>query len=153
MRKQGLVILAFLGLVLGLAGPASAQCLGLGGANYTPQLGVTCSLPLTQASVAVVGTVGGPTQVVAAVAGQKIYVTSINMVGAATATIALTYGTGTNCATGNTALTGTITITTAGAGLTVGDGNGALLIVPAGNALCTTIGTAVAPGWIAYAQF
>jgi len=152
MRKLG-ILAAFLGLVLWPAGPASAQCLGLGGVNYTPPLGVTCALPLTQNTVSVTGTVGGPTQVVAAVAGQKIYVTSINMIGAATATIAFTYGTGTNCATGNTALTGTITITTAGAGVTIGDGNGVVLVVPAGNALCTTIGTATAPGWIAYAQF
>jgi len=144
--------LALLGLLW--AGPAAAQCLGIGGVASTPQLGVTCSLPLTQQTISITGTVAGATQIIAAVTGQKIYVTSINMFAStATSTITFSYGTGTNCGTGTTALTGAMIIAASSAGLTVGDGNGVVLVVPASNALCVTIATQTAPGFLAYAQF
>jgi len=92
------------------------------------------------------------TQFVPAVAGKSIYITQITLRALTTAVVTLSYGTGTNCGTGTT----TILVYTAGAvaeNILDGTGNGALYVVPQGNALCMTIATAAASGWVSWAQF
>jgi hypothetical protein len=108
-------------------------------------------VPATQASV-IVGTVATITQVIPAVTGKSIYITNISLHPAATSVVTLSYGTGTNCGTGTTAFYGPATFQ-AGESIYDGTGNGAIFVVPQSNAVCITIATAVAPGWLSYAQF
>ena len=109
-------------------------------------------VPATTTTISVTGTVATITQIVAAVTGQRIYVTNISLTPVATSVVTFSTGTGTNCGTGTTALTGAQTFTT-GQTYRSGTGNGAILVTPVSGALCITITTAVAPGSIAYAQF
>ncbi len=97
------------------------------------------------------------TQIVALSGSKVIYVTSYDFDVLASATAAggfyLEYGTGTACATGTTALTPTKSYP-AGGGISRGGSLGAILTVPAGNALCivTTAAQPVAID-VSYAQF
>lgn len=107
-------------------------------------------VPATMAS-ATFSAVTAITQIVPAIAGQRIYITNITVHPAATSVLTLSYGTGTNCGTGTTAFySGTFQ---AGENVYDGVGNGAIFVIPVGNALCVTIATAVATGWVSYAQF
>ena len=93
------------------------------------------------------------TQLVALSSGKKIYVTSWDVIAAGAGNITLEYGTGTNCGTGTTALTGAYNLT-AQAGVAKGNGLGPVLVVPAGNALCALTSAAVQiSGSVAYTQF
>lgn len=76
-------------------------------------------------------------EILALTASKKIYVTSFNIMAAGTVNVTFKYGTGTNCGTGTTVLTGAYPLT-AQAGVAIGSGTGAVLVVPAGNALCLT---------------
>lgn len=109
-------------------------------------------VPATTTQISVTGTVAVATQIIAAVTGQRIYVTNISLTPVATSVVTFTAGTGVNCGTGTVSLTGAQTFTT-GQTYRVGTGNGAVLVTPVSFALCITIATAVAPGSIAYAQF
>ena len=91
-------------------------------------------------------------QIIPAITGQRIYITNISIHPASTAVVTLSYGTGTNCGTGTTVFYGPATFQ-AGENVYVGSGNGAIFAVPVSQAVCITIGTAVAPGWISYSQF
>jgi hypothetical protein len=100
------------------------------------------------ASVAVAVSAAGTVQLVAAVMGKAIYVTDWDVVAGGTGTFSLEYGTGTNCATGTTALTGTYPATAQ-----FGRAGTGHLFIPAGNALCiVTGGAAASQGFVAYAQ-
>lgn len=93
------------------------------------------------------------TQVVALSSGKKIYVTNFNLHSAGTTTAKLVYGTGSNCGTGTTDLTDLYDLT-ASDGMVVGNGLGAVLIVPASNALCVFDSGAIhVGGSLAYTQF
>lgn len=93
------------------------------------------------------------TQVVALSAGKKIYVTNFNLHAAGTTGSKLVYGTGSNCGTGTTDLTDLYDLT-ASDGMVVGNGLGAVLIVPASNALCVFNNAAIhVGGSLAYTQF
>ncbi len=93
------------------------------------------------------------TQLVALSSGRKIYVTSYDVVAGGTGNITFEYGTGSNCATGTTALTGAYNLT-AQNGIAKGNGEGPVLVVPAGNALCVLTSAAVQmSGSVATAQF
>lgn len=93
------------------------------------------------------------TQLVAAVAGQSIYVTSWDVIAAGTGNLTLEYGTGVSCGTGTTTLTGAYNLT-AQSGIAKGNGLGPVLIVPSGNALCALTSAAVQmSGSVAYSQF
>ena len=100
------------------------------------------------------------TQIVAVppTATQSIYVMSENFIVGNGASNPNTFqwvaGTGVNCATGQTTLTGSYSFN-AQSGIAMGSGFGPVLIVPAGNALCaTTTGTTVAiAGNITYRVF
>lgn len=93
------------------------------------------------------------TQIVALSSGQKIYVSGGAIVSSGTNTITLKYGTGANCGTGTTSLTGPMAFT-AQTGVGFNSGFGASVVVPAGNALCITTSAAVQlSGWMSYAQY
>jgi hypothetical protein len=139
MRRIPMNIRAWLVLALALCGgPAAAQ-----------QSVVT---PATSASIPIAGTVAAATKIVSGAAGKSIYVTAIALVPVATSVVTLTSGTGTNCGTNTANVTGAMTFN-AGQVLAVGDGFGAVLVVPQGADLCLTIATAAAPGSLSYAQF
>lgn len=110
-------------------------------------------VPATQASVPIIISTSATTQLVALATGQSIYVTSWDVLSAGSGTIQLVYGTGTNCVTGQGNVTGVYTLGT-NVGLTKGNGNGAILVIPSGNALCaTTVGAVVYGGSLSYARF
>ena len=100
------------------------------------------------ASVPIAVSVAGTVQLVAAVSGKAIYVTDWDVVTGGTGTFELEYGTGTNCATGTAAVTGTYPATAQSGRAGVGH-----LFIPAGNALCIVItGVAAPQGFLAYTQ-
>lgn len=110
-------------------------------------------VPATTATVAIVGTASGASaRIVTGISGKSIYVTGGALIPVATAVVTFTTGTGTNCGTGSSNLTGAMTFA-AGQILTFGGGNGTTLVVPAGQDLCITIATAAAPGFIAFSIF
>jgi hypothetical protein len=93
------------------------------------------------------------TQLVAAVASRAIYVTAWDAIAAGTTNFTFEYGTGSNCASGTTALTGAYSLV-AQFGAAKGSGLGPVLVVPAGNALCAVSSAAVqVSGSLAYTQF
>lgn len=130
-----------------LALPALALVLGVVQANA--QAGQP---PSTTATAPITGTIAAATVLVAGLAGQRIYVTAIQLVPVATSVVTFTSGTGAGCGTGTANVTGAMTFA-AGQTLALGDGFGAIWALPLGASLCITIATAVAPGSIAYAIF
>jgi hypothetical protein len=109
-------------------------------------------VPATTDTISITGTVAARTKIVTGSAGKSIYVTALMLVPAATSAVTFSYGTGTDCGTGTTNLTGTMTFNT-GQTVTLGSGYGTVLRVPAGNDLCITVSTAAAPGTLSYAIF
>lgn len=121
-------------------------------ASVSPALAQTALQATTQYQIPIAGTVAASTKIVSNVSGKRIYVTALLLAPVATAVVTLTYGTGTNCGTGTTAITGAMTFAT-GQPINFGDGSGAVFVLPPSNDLCLTIATAAAPGSLAYAQF
>lgn len=138
MRKLGLVFLLALALTAGWA--------------QMPTRSQAPVVPSTQAQISIAGTVAAATEIIPLTAGQRIYVTGINLIPLATSVVTFTSGTGTNCGTNTTSVTGAMTFA-AGQTLNYGTGNGAVLVATVSHALCITIATAVAPGSLAYAKF
>ncbi len=104
------------------------------------------------ASVAISMSTATTTELVPAQSGQQIFVTHYNVVAAGTGNFKLVYGTGSNCGTGTTDLTGNYNLT-AQAGVAVGVGLGVVAIVPPGRALCATNSAAVGMyGLVSYSQ-
>lgn len=92
------------------------------------------------------------TQLVALSGTTQIRVTSLSLIAGGTGNATFVYGTGSNCATGLTSLTGAYNLT-AQSGLALGAGLGNVLIAPAGQALCITTSAAVQmSGHVTYAQ-
>jgi hypothetical protein len=107
----------------------------------------------TPASVAISVSTATTTQLVAISGSTKIYVTSFDVIAGGTGNITFEYGTGSTCGTGTTTLTGAYNLT-AQAGIAKGNGLGAILVVPAGNALCVLTSAAVQmSGSVSYQQF
>lgn len=125
-----------------------ALCLSLGLTSAQAQQ----LTPTTTNTIAVVGTVAAITKIISNVSGRFIYITGINLIPVATASVILSSGTGTNCGTNTAALTGTM-IFAAGQTLTSGSGLGVILAAPVSSDICITIGTAAAPGFISYSVF
>jgi hypothetical protein len=103
------------------------------------------SIPLNASTTSAV-------QVIALVAGQKIYVCAITVLGGGTTpTFSLVFGTATNCATGQVALITAIAIPTTAPAATI---HGPVGVGAAGNALCTLLaGTSpTAKGVLSYVQ-
>jgi hypothetical protein len=113
----------------------------------------TVSQVQSDSSAAINVSTAATTTLVALASGKSIYVTAWDIVVAAADNVTLEYGTGTNCGTGTTALTGPYNLAANG-GLTKGSGLGVLFKVPAGNALCIVTSAATqASGSVSYAQF
>lgn len=130
-------------------------------AQSTQQLCYTTNgsncVPAIQASnsAAIASNTAATFELIPLVSGKAIYVTSFNIDVNGTETIQFKYGTGTTCGTGTTVLTGVYSLTVGTNVVSVGNGLGVVLYVPAGNSLCytTTAGTTVVAGSISYAQF
>ena len=142
-----LAILFSLFATLAQAQGVSAQlCYTTNGTNCARSVQSSASIPINIAT-------GTTTQLVALVANQTIYITSWDVMAGGTGNFTLEYGTGTNCGTGTTTLTGAYPLI-AQAGISKGNGLGPVLIVPPGNALCAlTDQTIQYSGSISYAQF
>jgi hypothetical protein len=125
-------------LYLGLASAALAQS--------------SVFVPATTNQISIAGTVAAATKIVTGLSGKQIYVTALALVPVATSVVTFTYGTGTNCGTGTTSITGAMTFS-AGQVLTHGSGYGTVMVLPQGVDLCITIATAVAPGTLSYSIF
>lgn len=92
-------------------------------------------------------------ELIAASTGKTIYISNWNVVSSAAGTFKFVYGTGTNCGTGTTDLTGAYTFGTSTV-VSVGNGLGVVIAVPPSNALCiTSTSTVNAQGSISYSQF
>lgn len=91
------------------------------------------------------GTATGLSQIVAPASsggvGERIYVCAYTMQAGGAVNLSLSYGTGTNCATGTTALTPVWVFAAAGAPVV---DFGGPIVVPPGNALCVNASAAVA---------
>lgn len=85
------------------------------------------------------------TQIIALSGSTVTYVTSRLVLAGGTVNVTFKYGTGTNCGTGTTTLDGPYPLT-AQAGFSEGNGGNAVLIVPAGKALCVTTDASVSGG-------
>lgn len=126
--------------------PSFQLCHTTNGNNCVPEIGASNSVPVSVSS-------NTTTQLVALVAGKHIYVTSFDLVTTAANTVGFVYGTGSSCGTGTTALTGIYGMSTFTA-LSKGNGVGAILFVPVGNALCiVTTTSAQTSGSVSYAQY
>ena len=147
MKKLfALVLWALICPQLVLAQPLNKLCYTTDGLNCVPAVQASNSVAINTAAASTV-------QIVALSSGKNIFVTSWNVIAAGTTNFTLVYGTGTNCGTGTTALTGAYPLI-AQAGISVGHGAGVVLVVPRGNALCVTNSAAIqASGSVSYAQF
>jgi hypothetical protein len=115
--------------------------------------GSLTSIVQAGASVPISISTATTTQLVALSAGKAIYVNAWDVIAGGTGNITLEYGTGSNCGTGTTALTGAYPLT-AQQGIAKGNGLGPVLVVPAGNALCALTSAAIQmSGSLAYTQF
>lgn len=110
--------------------------------------------PLVQAdkSAAISTASAATTEIVAAVTGLSVKVTHFDFIAAGATNVTLVYGTGSNCATGTTSLTGAYPLT-AQAGIAAGNGSGIIIPVPVSKALCVTNSAAVqVSGLVSYKQ-
>ncbi len=136
-------------LLLGVS-PVYAQnstiCYTTNGTNCVKSVQAALSVPISVAAATT-------TQLVALSAGKRIYITAWDVISAGTGTVTLVYGTGTNCGSGTTSLTGAYPLI-AQAGIAKGNGLGPILFVPAGNAICIAVSTSVqVSGSLSYVQF
>lgn len=92
------------------------------------------------------------TQIIALSAGAIIRVCSFELTESLAGTAAFVYGTGTNCAAGQVALTGAMALVTGG-NLPMSSSNGSLFRTIASNALCLTAVTGNITGFVTYAQY
>lgn len=147
MRKLALILWALLCLpTIVLAQSNFKPCYTTGQSN--------CVQAVAASNAAIMAISSNTTaQLVALVAGKRIYVTSWDLISSAAGTFKFVYGTGTNCGTGTTDLTGTYTFGTSTV-FTKGNGMGMLLVVPVSNALCYTSASSIAAqGTVSYVQF
>lgn len=131
----------------GAANPGSQVSVG-GDAN-----GLIQPIQQTATSVAINISTATTTQLIALSSGKSIYITAWDVLAAGTGNITLEYGTGTNCGTGTTALTGAYNLV-AQSGIAKGTGLGAIYVIPASNALCAlTSAAAQMSGSVSYSQY
>src|SRR5262245_14554799 len=109
-------------------------------------------VPATTTTTPITGTVATATKIIPGVSGKSIYVTSLNLVPAATSIVTFTAGTGTGCGTGTVSLTGAMACT-GGHVVNLGNGYVTVLVAPQSADVCITITSAISPGSIAYSLF
>ncbi len=146
MRKM-LLLWALLCLpTIADAQPLARLCNTSNGTNCIPQFAASNSAKISVAAAAT-------TEILPLVTGTRIYITSWNVMASNTNNVKLVYGTGTNCGTGTTDLTGAYPLI-AQAGIAIGNGVGAILFAPVSNAICLTAsGSSLVAGSISYVQF
>lgn len=98
-------------------------------------------------------TAGNTTQIVGLSGTTAIRVCSLAVSMSAAGTVTWSYGTGSNCATGNTALTGAMSLGTATPWTQSAPEGGSLFRGTSGAALCLASATGNAVGFITYTQF
>lgn len=130
-----------------LALALAIAALGLGPA--TAQL---APVPATQASAPIAGTTASASVLIAGVPGQRIYVTSVDLVPVPTSVVTFTAGGGSACGTNTASVTGPL-VFSAGQVYSKGNGAGAVWVLGLGLNLCLTISTAAAPGSISFSQY
>lgn len=119
------------------------------GTTACPVVGAACTQP---ASAVISIATNTTTQIVALSSGKLIYVYNFNVISGGTGNFSLVYGTGSNCGTGTTALTGVYPLT-AQSGLAPSGGGIPLFTVPASNALCEVDSASVQmSGSVGYVQ-
>ncbi len=101
--------------------------------------------PLCDSYAPISASTSGDTQLVALSSGKQIHVCAYNFLGNGAVTVTLEYGTGTNCATGKTSITGGYPLQ-AQAGLSAGSGSGQLFAAPASNAVCINLSASQSVG-------
>jgi hypothetical protein len=123
---------------------------GLMSISFSPTDTASLDPCLTGAkSSAAVSSVTTLAQIVALSTGKKIYVCGLTVSVGTAGTVELEYGTGSNCASGTTALTGTYNLAV---GIPSMFGiNGTITTVPVSNALCL-VATQSANGVVTYVQ-
>jgi hypothetical protein len=152
-----------LGLALAslLWGTAQAQTITVPGSTTitgslpagSATIGAVTNPNQATASVAINVSTATTTQLVALSSGKAIYVSAWDVTVLAADNITLEYGTGSNCGTGTTTLTGAYQFP-AGGGISKGSGIAPVLFVPASNALCIlTSANTQASGSVSYVQF
>jgi hypothetical protein len=135
------------------AGTTATSAQAVQGVTGGVPISVTSGVSQATNSVPINISTATTTQLVALSAGKVIQVTAWDVIAAGTGNITLEYGTGSNCATGTTALTGVYNLA-AQAGIAKGDGLGPVLFVPSGNALCALTSAAVGmAGSLSFLQF
>lgn len=146
MKKIILVLWALICPQLAFAQGPVAVCYLNAQGGCTPAVQANASVKIDTAAAATA-------QIVALTTGKVIYVTSFNIFAGGTGTIKFVYGTGTNCGTGTTDLTGAYAMKDQ-AFVSVGNGLGAVLVPPVSNALCiTTSATVQMSGSVSYNKF
>lgn len=142
---SGLVALLF-SVTFALAQAPTQLCFTTNGSNCVLANGAFSSKAISTSSATT-------TEIVAAVTGKTIFVSSFHIVTTAANTFKWVYGTGTACGTGTTDLTGAYGLTTFSV-VSIGNGLGVLFGIPQSNALCVvTTTTAQTSGGISYNQF
>lgn len=132
----------------GVLGPSTRSL------NYNiPNGGVTWDRQFTCSASAVINvTAGNTTELVALTASQVIRVCSFVLTESLAGSATFVYGTGTNCATGQTGLTGVMVMATSGT-MALSAGNSSLFRTASANALCLTAVTGNITGFVSYAKF
>lgn len=97
-------------------------------------------------------TAAATTELVALTASQVIRVCSFVLTESLAGTAKFVYGTGANCGTGTTDLTGAMALAT-NASLAISAANGSLLRTASANALCLTAVTGNITGFVSYAKY
>lgn len=136
--------------------PADAQSTGSGlivRSQNTLFNGATWDRAFTCSNTAVVNvTAGATTQLVALSGATQIRVCSLAITMSAAGTAKFVYGTGANCGTGTTDITGAMPLAT-GTPLAISGVQGSVLRGAASNALCLAAVTGNVTGFVTYAQF
>lgn len=115
--------------------------------------GTNLDRQFTCANSAVVNvTAGSTTELVSLTASQVIRVCSFAITMSAAGTAQFVYGTGTNCGSGTTSLTGAMTLGTT-TPMALSAANGSLFRGATANALCLAAVTGNVTGFISYAKF
>jgi hypothetical protein len=114
--------------------------------------GTTWDRNFTCPNSAVVNVTNTTLELVPLTASQVIRVCSIVLTAGTASSATIVYGTGTNCGTGTTSLTGAMALG-AGIPLNISSGNGSLLRTASANALCLTAGTNAVTGFVTYAKY
>lgn len=132
----------------------SASVIGLAGQAFTYSYnGTNWDRQFTCPSSAVINvTAAATTEIVALTASQVIRVCSFVITESLGGTAAFVYGTGTNCATGQTAITGAMALSTGG-NISLSAGKDSLFRTASANALCLTAVTGNIVGFLTYAKF